>query len=74
MTFGMVTSTNEIALKYKTMKQQKWAWSSAISYLEREVYKCMIEAKPFKLWVIDTIYTKHVVVRLGHYDGTNMMS
>ena len=58
------------------MKQQKWAWSSAISYWEREVYKCMIEAKPLKLWVIDTIYMyiKHVVVRLGHYDGTNMMS
>ena len=56
------------------MKQQEWAWSSAISYGEREVYTCMNEAKPIKLWVVNTIYIKHVVVRLGHYDGTNMMS
>ena len=56
------------------MKQQEWAWSSTISYGEREVYKCMNETKPIKLWVVGTIHVKHVVVRLGHYDGTNMMS
>ena len=55
------------------MKQQEWAWSSAISYEEREVYKCMIETKPFKLWVVDSIYIKHVVVRLGNYDDLIMM-
>ena len=58
------------------MKQQEWAWSSTIAYGEREVYtcKCMNETKPIKLWVVGTIHVKHVVVRLGHYDGTNMMS
>ena len=56
------------------MKQQEWAWSSAISYKEREVYKCMNEAKLIKLCVVGTIHVKHVVVRLGHYDGTKMMS
>ena len=56
------------------MKQQEWAWSSAISYKERGVYKCMNKAEPNKLWVVDTIHIKHVVVRLGNYDGTNMMS
>ena len=34
----------------------------------------MNETKPIKLWVVGTIHVKHVVVRLGHYDGTNMMS
>ena len=58
----------------KYIQQELWAWSSAISYGEREVYKCMNEAKPIKLWVVNTIYIKHVVVRLGHYDGTKMMS
>ena len=32
----------------------------------------MNKAKPIKLWVVDTIHIKHVVVRLGNYDGTNM--
>ena len=34
----------------------------------------MNETKPIKLWVVNTIYIKHVVVKLGHYDGTKMMS
>ena len=45
------------------MKQQEWTWSSAISYKEREVYKCMNETYPIKLWVVDTIHNKHIVVR-----------
>ena len=56
------------------MKQQEWAWSSAISYGEREAYKCMNEANPNNLWVVDTIHVKHVVVRLFNYDDTIMMS